>query len=52
MRHKYSFKDGGWIEEGSVNKKNIEAAGDITPGSINAQLEEILKLIRLNKSKT
>ena len=50
-RFHYSFIEGGWIETGSVARRNLELEDEsgVSVNDINNQLEEILKLINRYK---
>jgi hypothetical protein len=45
--HQYSFTEGGWIENGSISKRNLELRkkDSVSVSDINTQLKEILRLI-------
>ncbi|MBN2101648.1 MAG: hypothetical protein JW716_02130 [Candidatus Aenigmarchaeota archaeon] len=51
-KYRYSFEDGGWVEKGTGRKAVLEEVfknPDINV--INAQLEEILRLVKLHKKR-
>lgn len=52
-RYVYSYEDGGWLVKGSMKKRKAKIKGykDVQLDSINAQLEEILRLIMKHKRK-
>lgn len=53
-KHYYSYTDGGWIDKETGNKSVLEGPQlTANPQVINAQIEEILRLLKLhNKDKT
>lgn len=51
--YRYSFEDGGWIEENDMNKRVVEIfeKKDLNINDINRQLYEVLRLLEIHKKR-